>query len=81
MAYYISFKGEVGNMKVICSYCGKELERKLSQVKKAKKHFCNRDHFYKYRNEFDYHPTNDGGHYRKLKELARIRSERLKRAE
>ena len=63
-------------MEVYCSYCGKKLERMLSQAKKAKKHFCNKDHFYKYRREYNYHPVNNGGHYRKLKMLAQLRKEK-----
>ena len=68
-------------MKVNCSYCGKELERMLSQAKKAKKHFCNKDHFYKYRREYGYHPLNNGGHYGKLKILANLRKERMMKNE
>jgi len=59
-------------VKVNCSYCGKEFYKRPNEVSKAKKHFCCKDHFYKYRRKYNYPPPNKGiKHHMKLKILAK----------
>lgn len=58
-------------VKLNCSYCGKEIYKNPSQVISAKKHFCCKEHFYKYRRENNYPPVKEGIRYHmKLKILA-----------
>jgi len=64
-------------MKMNCDYCKKEINVKASQVKKSVKHFCCKEHFYKYRNEYNYHPVNNVRTYKKLLMLAKLRKERM----
>jgi len=61
-------------IKVNCSYCGKEFYKNQSQIVRAKKHFCCKEHFFKYRKENKYPPVKGGIRYHtKLKILAEKR--------
>ena len=60
-----------------CSYCGKKFWKQPRQANLHKRHFCCREHYYKYRREYDYWKEGqDMTHYRKLKALAEERRER-----
>ena len=58
-------------IKVTCSYCGKEFYKKINEVRRSKKHFCCKEHFFSYRKENNYPPVKGGmTHHMKLKILA-----------
>lgn len=61
---------------VTCSYCGKEMHLQESRASKTKKHFCNKEHFYLYREKYNYHPKRKPGisTYMRLKKFAELRS-------
>ena len=57
----------------VCDYCGKEIYKKLSHNKHAKKHFCSRECFVKYRKKYNYYPREqDKETYQKIKTLAEM---------
>lgn len=56
---------------VKCDWCGEELARSPRRKKVAKKHFCNTDHYIKYKRKYKYYNhTQKTNAYQKIKTLA-----------
>ena len=65
-------------IKLNCSYCRKEFYKKESQIVRSKKHFCCKDHFYKYRRKYNYPPPSMGTKcHTKLKILAQNKQKKI----
>ena len=58
-------------MSVMCDWCGEEVFVSPRKEVLAKKHFCNRDHYMKYRKKYNYYPhSQEKQAYYKIKRLA-----------
>lgn len=60
----------------ICDWCNKTIRRNPSKDRDAKKHFCCKEHFTKYRRKYGYYKREqEKATYQKIKGLAERRLE------
>jgi len=63
-------------MKIVCDYCGKTARKAPRQVKKQKRHFCNRECYMEFKKKFPHiyqAREKDVSALRKVKGLAEMR--------